>query len=83
MRPEVLGRDPARDREDLAARDAELERGGDGCVDVSDLPPPGGEPPSPPLARVEVVGVRLNWRYAAVAAAAGAVGVAATLLVVG
>ncbi len=29
VRPEVLGRDRARDGEDLAARDAELERGGD------------------------------------------------------
>jgi ubiquinone biosynthesis protein len=47
------------------------------------LPPPGGEPPAPPLARVEVVGVRIGWRYAAVAVAAAAAGVAATSLVVG
>ena len=51
-------------------------------VETRFLPPPGGEPPAPPLAKVEVVGLRIGWRYAAVAVAAGVAGVAATLLTV-
>ena len=47
------------------------------------LPPPGGEPSAPPLARVEVVGLKIGWRYAAVALAAAAASVVATIAVVG
>ncbi|PAX09238.1 2-polyprenylphenol 6-hydroxylase [Sphingomonas lenta] len=47
------------------------------------LPPPGGEPPAPPLARVEVVGLKIGWRYAAVALVTAAASVAATLMAVG
>jgi ubiquinone biosynthesis protein len=36
------------------------------------FPPPGGEPPAPPLARVEVLNLGGGWKYAA----AGAFGVA-------
>lgn len=43
-------------------------------------PTPGGAPPAPPLADVEVVRVGGGWRYAAVAALAAAAGVAGTLL---
>ena len=47
------------------------------------LPPPGGAPPPLPLAQVEIVGLKVGWRYAAVAVLAGVAGVGATLLVAG
>ena len=43
-------------------------------------PAPGGAPPAPPLAQIEVVRIGGGWRYAAVAVLAAAGGVAATLL---
>lgn len=43
-------------------------------------PAPGGEPPAPPLAEVEVVRIGGGWRTALVAIVAGLGGVAATLL---
>ncbi len=43
-------------------------------------PAPGGEPPAPPLARIEVVRFGGGWRYALVAALSSAAGVAAALL---
>ena len=43
-------------------------------------PVPGGEPPAPPLAEVELVRVGGRWRYVLTALAAAAVGVGATLL---
>ena len=43
-------------------------------------PAPGGEPPAPPLAQVEVVRFGGGWRYAVVAALSGAAGTAAALL---
>jgi len=45
------------------------------------FPAPGGAPPTPPLAEIEVVRIGGGWRYAFVAALAAAAGVAATLLV--
>ena len=42
-------------------------------------PAPGGEPPAPPLAEIEVVRIGGGWRYLLVAAATAAVSVAATL----
>ena len=45
-------------------------------------PAPGGEPPAPPLAAVEVVRFGGGWRYAIVASLSGAAGVAAALLAV-
>ena len=42
-------------------------------------PMPGGEPPAPPLREIDIVRVGGGWRYALVAALAGAAGVAATL----
>ena len=47
------------------------------------FPAPGGEPPAPPLAEVRIVGVRGNWRYAAVAAATAVASVVATLALAG
>ena len=41
-------------------------------------PAPGGEPPAPPLREIDIVRVGGGWRYAVVAALAGAAGVAAT-----
>ena len=43
-------------------------------------PAPGGEPPAPPLREIAVVRVGGGWRYALVAALAGAGGVVATFL---
>jgi ubiquinone biosynthesis protein len=42
-------------------------------------PMPGGEPPAPPLAEVELVRIGGGWRYAATALLAAMAGVAATL----
>ena len=43
-------------------------------------PAPGGEPPAPPLARVDVVRIGGGWRYLVTAVLAAAAGVGATLL---
>ena len=43
-------------------------------------PAPGGAPPAPPLSEIEVVRIGGGWRYAVVAFAAAAAGVAATLM---
>ena len=43
-------------------------------------PAPGGEPPAPPLAEVQIVRLGGGWRYALVASLAAAGGVVATLL---
>ena len=42
-------------------------------------PAPGGEPPAPPLAEIEVVRIGGGWRYLLVAATTAAVSVVATL----
>jgi ubiquinone biosynthesis protein len=44
-------------------------------------PAPGGEPPAPPLAQVEIVRLGGGWRYFAVAALSGAAAVVATAAV--
>ncbi|TPG12845.1 2-polyprenylphenol 6-hydroxylase [Sphingomonas oligophenolica] len=44
-------------------------------------PAPGGAPPTPPLAEIEVVRIGGGWRYLAVAILSAAAGIAATLLV--
>ena len=44
------------------------------------FPAPGGEPPAPPLAAVEVVRLGGGWRYAATAALSAAAAVGATVL---
>ena len=44
-------------------------------------PAPGGEPPAPPIAQVELVRLGGGWRYGVVALLAAAGGAAATLLV--
>jgi ubiquinone biosynthesis protein len=44
-------------------------------------PAPGGEPPAPPLAEIEVVRLGGGWRYVAVAILSAAAGIAATLLI--
>ena len=44
-------------------------------------PAPGGEPPTPPLAQVEIVRLGGGWRYFAVAALSGAAAVVATAAV--
>jgi len=44
-------------------------------------PAPGGEPPAPPLAQVEVVRLGGGWRYIVVAILSAAAGIAATLMV--
>ncbi|WP_445192500.1 2-polyprenylphenol 6-hydroxylase [Sphingomonas sp. Tas61C01] len=44
-------------------------------------PAPGGEPPAPPLAEIEVIRIGGGWRYAVVAVLTAAASVAATLLV--
>lgn len=44
------------------------------------FPPPGAAPPPPPLREVQVIRINAGWRYAAVALAAAAAGIAATLL---
>ena len=46
------------------------------------FPAPGGEPPAPPLAEVEVVRLGGGWRYAVVAALTAAVSIGATLAVI-
>ena len=43
-------------------------------------PAPGGAPPTPPLAEIEVVRIGGGWRYMVVAILSAAVGIAATLL---
>lgn len=42
------------------------------------FPAPGGAPPAPPLREIEVVRIGGGWRYAAVAVASAAAGIAAT-----
>jgi ubiquinone biosynthesis protein len=44
------------------------------------FPAPGGEPPAPPLAEIEIVRIGGGWRYAVVAVTAAAASVAATVL---
>ncbi|MFD1612439.1 2-polyprenylphenol 6-hydroxylase [Sphingomonas tabacisoli] len=44
------------------------------------LPKPGAAPPPPPLVDVKLVGQGTNWRYAAIAVIAAAIGSGATLL---
>jgi len=44
------------------------------------FPAPGGAPPPPPLREVQVIRINTGWRYALVALAAAAAGIAATLL---
>ena len=46
------------------------------------FPPPGGEPPAPPLAAVEVVRLGGGWRYGATALVSAAAAVAATVVAV-
>jgi ubiquinone biosynthesis protein len=43
-------------------------------------PTPGGAPPAPPLKEIQVVRVGGGWRYLLVAALAGGIGAAITLL---
>ena len=45
-------------------------------------PAPGGEPPAPPLAEIEIVRIGGGWRYAVLAALTAAASVAATLIAV-
>ena len=45
------------------------------------FPAPGGEPPAPPLAAIEVLRVGGGWRYAAVAVLSAAASIGATLAV--
>ena len=44
-------------------------------------PAPGGEPPAPPLAEIEVIRIGGGWRYAVVAVLTAAASAATTLLV--
>ena len=46
-------------------------------------PAPGGEPPAPPIAEVELVRIGGGWRYTVTAILAAAIGIGATLLVQG